>query len=94
MYFKYFFISGAIGAILLFIIQAINFLKKIAIQGGLMNGDTYPGLFDTGLMTFPIIFFCISFIFLYQFYFFVIVHIQRSKGKINIITKYYFRDSC
>ncbi|EUJ42291.1 hypothetical protein PROCOU_17450 [Listeria rocourtiae FSL F6-920] len=64
MYFKYFFISGTVGAILIFIIQAINFLKKVAIQGGLMNGDTYPGLFDTGLMTVPIIFF------LYQFYFF------------------------
>ncbi|MBC1605859.1 hypothetical protein [Paenilisteria rocourtiae] len=64
MYFKYFFISGTVGAILIFIIQAINFLKKVAIQGGLMNGDTYPGLFDTGLMTVPIIFFCTSFIFL------------------------------
>lgn len=28
MYFKYFFISGTVGAILIFIIQAINFFKE------------------------------------------------------------------
>ncbi|KGL42095.1 hypothetical protein DUK53_04670 [Listeria sp. SHR_NRA_18] len=64
MYFKYFFISVTIGTILIFIIQAIVFVKKIAIQGGLINGDTYTGLFDTGLMPIPIMFFSISFIFL------------------------------
>ncbi|EUJ32359.1 hypothetical protein PCORN_02262 [Listeria cornellensis FSL F6-0969] len=64
MYFKYFYTSGIIGFILLFFVQAINFVKKIAIEGGIIDGDPYPNLLGTGLMPIPIIFFCISFVFL------------------------------
>ncbi|MBC1936236.1 hypothetical protein [Listeria grandensis] len=64
MYFKYFYVSGIIGLILVFVVQVINFIKKVAIQGGLLDGDAYQGVFNTGLMAIPIIFFCISFVFL------------------------------
>ncbi|WP_311773272.1 hypothetical protein [Listeria booriae] len=64
MYFRYFYISGAIGLILLFVAQSLDFVKKIAIEGGLLDGSAYPNLLGTGLMPIPIIFFCISFVFL------------------------------
>ncbi|MBC2371330.1 hypothetical protein HBP98_04825 [Listeria booriae] len=45
MYFRYFYISGAIGLILLFVAQSLDFVKKIAIEGGLLDGSAYPDLF-------------------------------------------------
>nr|WP_250210536.1 hypothetical protein [Listeria seeligeri] len=56
--------SGSIGLVLIFFVEALQYMRISMIDGGIMEGVTSFDLLGTHLLVVPIIFLVISVIFL------------------------------